>query len=204
MKKGIAVIVVVLCMIAVGVFFVQSKTSTAKPDVTQLKEVCKLATLECRYHNIARGEQLAGKGIAHLLEKDRKIWFEYTGVAKIGIDVGKVKMKVRGNSVTVDIPAAEVIDIGILNDEFKESNVIVEKDGINKNQITTEKQKEAIEKGQQEMLNSMKQNTSLLLSAQNRAKKMIENYIREFGKIVGKEYQIKWNVEEQKAMVTEK
>ena len=40
-------------------------------------------------------------------EKERKFWSEYTGVAKIGIDMSDVNMKVDGTSVEITIPDAK-------------------------------------------------------------------------------------------------
>ena len=46
-----------------------------------------MVTLETYYHNVAEVEKEAGSGITHWFEKDRKLWIEYTGIVKIGIDI---------------------------------------------------------------------------------------------------------------------
>jgi len=69
---------------------------STEPDIMQVRSICKLATVECYYHNVAKSEKPAGTGIWHFGEKDRQFWIEYTGTVKLGIDMSKVQMKVNG------------------------------------------------------------------------------------------------------------
>ena len=62
-----------------------------EPDLAQIRSICDLATLECYYHNVAKSTKEKGSGLAHLGEKERKFWIEYTGVVKIGIEMSDVK-----------------------------------------------------------------------------------------------------------------
>ena len=68
---------------------------STEPDIMQVRSICKLATVECYYHNVAKSEKPAGTGIWHFGEKDRQFWIEYTGTVKLGIDMSKVQMKVN-------------------------------------------------------------------------------------------------------------
>lgn len=45
------------------------------------------------------------------------------------------------------------------------------------------------------MIKTAEENTALLVNAQERAKKMIENYIMQLGETTGTEYQITWKYE---------
>ena len=128
---------------------------STEPDIMQVRSICKLATVECYYHNVAKSEKPAGTGIWHFGEKDRQFWIEYTGTVKLGIDMSKVQMKVNGTDVTVTIPEAEVQQVNVDDDSY----------------------------------------TALLVNAQERAKKMIENYIMQLGETTGTEYQITWKYE---------
>ena len=60
---------------------------STEPDIMQVRSICKLATVECYYHNVAKSEKPAGTGIWHFGEKDRQFWIEYTGTMKLGIDI---------------------------------------------------------------------------------------------------------------------
>ena len=157
---------------------------STEPDIMQVRSICKLATVECYYHNVAKSEKPAGTGIWHFGEKDRQFWIEYTGTVKLGIDMSKVQMKVNGTDVTVTIPEAEVQQVNVDDDSYNSDSYIFSEDGINKNEITAEDATGAVE-----------ENTALLVNAQERAKKMIENYIMQLGETTGTEYQITWKYE---------
>ena len=78
-----------------------------EPALSQVRSIWQLATLECYYHNVEKSAKTKGTGLAHVGEKERKFWSEYTGVAKIGIDMSDVNMKVDGTSVEITIPDAK-------------------------------------------------------------------------------------------------
>lgn len=170
----------------------KEETIVNEPDITQIRNICNLATLECYYHNVAKSVKEAGDSFVNLGEKDRTFWIEYTGVAKLGIDMSKVKMEINGTDVVVTLPEAEVLSISIDNKTLDETSYIATEDGFNKNKITAEDQTGAISKAQENMELEVKNNSSLLLRAQNRAKTLIENYINQLGKASGVEYNIKW------------
>ena len=166
-----------------------------EPDLAQIRSICDLATLECYYHNVAKSEKPAGTGIWHFGEKDRQFWIEYTGTVKLGIDMSKVQMKVNGTDVTVTIPEAEVQQVNVDDDSYNSDSYIFSEDGINKNEITAEDATGAVENARNEMIKTAEENTALLVNAQERAKKMIENYIMQLGETTGTEYQITWKYE---------
>lgn len=147
------------------------------------------------FHNVAKSEKPAGTGIWHFGEKDRQFWIEYTGTVKLGIDMSKVQMKVNGTDVTVTIPEAEVQQVNVDDDSYNSDSYIFSEDGINKNEITAEDATGAVENARNEMIKTAEENTALLVNAQERAKKMIENYIMQLGETTGTEYQITWKYE---------
>ena len=167
---------------------------STEPDIMQVRSICKLATVECYYHNVAKSEKPAGTGIWHFGEKDRQFWIEYTGTVKLGIDMSKVQMKVNGTDVTVTIPEAEVQQVNVDDDSYNSDSYIFSEDGINKNEITAEDATGAVENARNEMIKTAEENTALLVNAQERAKKMIENYIMQLGETTGTEYQITWKL----------
>lgn len=209
MKKYIAILIICImslplcaCVNGAGqAEKTESENTVNKPELSQIQSICELATLECYYHNVAKSTKTKGTGLAHVGEKERKFWIEYTGVAKIGIDMSEVKMDIDGTSVEITIPGAK-----ILNKEVKtidEDDYISTSDSwFNKNQITADEQTQAVNDAQNEMVAAVEKNKALLVSAQERAKTLIENYVTQLGEAAGVEYQITWKYEENKAEST--
>jgi len=150
-----------------------------------------LATLEAYYHNVAKYTKEAESGITHLFEKDREMWIEYTGKAKIGIDMSDVTMEIKENKVKIYIPNAKLlsIDIGKID---KDSYITNDDSWLNKNEFTPEEETKAINKAQEKMKEQVESNSQLLLQAQTRAKDLIEEYIIQLGKLSNIEYEIEW------------
>lgn len=167
------------------------------PEEEQVQAICELATLECYYNNVAKSVKKKGKGIKHLLENDREFWIEYEGIAKIGIDMKKVTMDIKDNVVTVSMPSAELISAKINEETLTENSYVISNDGLlNKNKITAEDQKAAVNDAQATMIEEVQENKALFERAEKEAKKLIENYIKKIGETSNIEYQIKWVHEE--------
>lgn len=160
------------------------------PDISQIRSICELATLECYYHNVAVSTKEKGKGISHIGEKDREFWIEYSGVAKLGVNMSKVDMEVNGKDIVITIPKAELL--GLSNYSFSEDSYISEDDGINKNPITPENQTQAVQEAQKQIREKFANDDAMLMRAQDRAKNLIENYINQLDEIWGAEYQVTW------------
>lgn len=164
----------------------EKETVIPEPSISQIRQICELATLECYYHNVAKSVKLKGSGWAHWGEEDRKFWIEYTGIARIGIDMSRVQMEVNDGVITVSVPEAEILSI-----EVQEDSYYIEGES-SKNKITADDQTKAISDAQQTMEETVKENKSLLINARERAKSLIENYIVQLGNICGKEYTVKF------------
>lgn len=164
-----------------------------RPEEAQIKAICELSTLECKYHNVAKGEKAKGEGLSHFGEKDRKYWIEYEGVVKLGVDMSKVTMKMDGTDVIITMPEAEIQSINIVESSFNKYSVISSEDALfNKNKITAEDQKAIVVKAQEEMETKVLENTDLMDRAQGRAKTLIANYIYNLGQETGVEYNVVW------------
>ena len=199
MKKAILIL---LFIITIGLFSACStepvKPERKEPEIAQIRSICNLATLECYYHNVAKSTKKAQSGFFGIGEEDRKFWIEYTGTAKIGIDMTKVDMTIDADKVTVTLPKAELLSVNVDPKELNENSYIASEDAFfNSNKITATDQTNAIKNAQAEMENSVKSNSTLLLNAQNRAKDLIENYIVQLGKLSNVEYKIEWIYENQ-------
>lgn len=164
-----------------------------EPEISQIRNICNLSTLECYYNNVAKSTKTSKEGLIHIGEKDRIFWIEYTGIARLGIDISKVKIDVNENNVIVTLPKAEIIgEPTIESNSLGEESFFISKDGLNKNKITADDQTKAISIAQEDMKEKVSKNELLLLRAQNRAKTLIENYINQLGEISGVGYKITW------------
>lgn len=173
-----------------------------EPDISQIRSICELATLECYYHNVAKSTKTKGSGLSHVGEKERTFWIEYTGVAKIGIDMSEVKMIVDGTNVNITIPNAKLINYKVQS--ISKDNYIYSADSwFNKNPISGEAETKAVDEAQEEMKLSVESNTSLLVRAQERAKVLIENYIVRLGEASGVGYKIDWEYSDEKTKTIE-
>ena len=171
----------------------KSNAEPILPDLGQIRSICNLATMECYYHNVAKSVKEKGSGIAHWGEKDRIFWIEYTGIAKVGINMAEVAMEVNGENVTVVLPQATLISCGI--EEIDESSFVYSKDSSwNKNPVSAEDQTAAVNQAQEDMKANVENDAALLASARDRAKKLIENYIEKLGEASGVEYTITWKM----------
>ena len=208
MKKYISVLMI--CVMALSLCACANGSGQAKeeeniaanePALSQIRSICELATLECYYHNVAKSTKTKGTGLAHVGEKERKFWIEYTGVAKIGIDMSDVSMKVDGTCVEITIPDAKILEKEVKT--IDEDDYIATSDSwFNKNPITAEEQTQAVNDAQDEMVAAVEKNKALLASAQERAKTLIENYVTQLGEAAGVEYQVTWKYSENEAEPT--
>jgi hypothetical protein len=154
-----------------------------------------LVTYQAYYHNVIEYEKKAGSGLSHLFEQDRELFIEYKGTIKLGIDLSEVEIKVSGKEINVTIPKAKVIGDPNIDDNFTDKNFIESKDtGINKNPITADDSSAALKQAQDNMRESASKDEKLLKQAQERAKIVLEENIRQVGNLKTGEYTINWNL----------
>jgi hypothetical protein len=116
---------------------------------------------------------------------------EYSGVAKLGVDMSKGDVEIDGDTITIYIPEAEIISIQAAQSSM--SDTIANNDAFfNKNQIELDDVTAAVKVAEEDIQNQIINDTSLLTSAQDRAKKLIENYINQLGEMTGSTYTVKW------------
>ena len=185
--------IITLCFMLVVVFFCSACGTTKnqeniEPQVSQMKTICELATMDCYYHNVAKyKEEDAEKFL--WLTKDKHFWIEYEGVVTIGIDASLVNIEVKDQKVTITIPPAKVLGCKVDETTFTEASFIVAQDSA---KIDAEDQTEAFKAAQSAMEQAAAQESTLLANAQQRAQKLLEDYVNNIGNSVGKEYTIKW------------
>jgi len=186
MKKVCSVILVFILLIGLTSC---GKTYDIALNIEDIHAVCELATLKCYYNNVAEIQ----KEKDNIFQKDRKMWIEHEGEVVLGIDMSKLKIEIENETVTITLPQAEILSIKPVEKTLNEQSYIVSSDGwLFKNKKTTEDQEEGVKKGQTEMENATRNNHNLLQSAQDNAKKFIENYINKIAELSNIEYKIKW------------
>lgn len=162
------------------------------PQLDAIKNICQLATLECRYHNVAKSKKTAGEGLVHLGEKERIFWIEYTGVAEISFDLNELKMKTNGTNIKITLPEP-TITTQVDPDSWTPGSYVISDDHwIQKNPITADDQTQAINEAQLAMEENLRNNSSLLTTASQQAKELITNYIDQIGEATGTAYTVSW------------
>lgn len=165
-----------------------SKGPNMTPQVSQMKAITELATMEVYYHNVAKHEEKDASGIL-FWKKDKHFWIEYSGIVKLGIDPSKLEIKIDEDTVTINIPDAEVFDAEVDQKTLKKESFIVAK---NSAEPEGEDETAALASAQKSMKTTASQDNALLASAKQRAQKLMGEYISNIGQVVGKEYILVW------------
>ena len=171
-----------------------------KLDVLQARNIAQLATLDCYYHNVAMGHRNDSSTWRFwekntdfwLWDRDTDFWIEYDGVITLGVDASKIKMDTNGENVTVTIPKAEVLETDIDDKSYDENSEI---QGADTTDPTTEEENRAIANAQNKMKKTVKKDTVLLNNAQLRAREVIDNYIKEIGRLTEVNFKVEWQCE---------
>lgn len=186
------IIFLVTCLTGCG----QNKIEVLSANTKKIELTGNLVTYQAYYHNVIEHDKPVEDGILHWFEKDRKLFAEYTGTIKLGINLSKVKIDVKGNEINVFIPKAEVIgEPNIDKDDFDAKNFIESADGLNPNPINANDSTEAFYKAQQKMKENAENDEALLEIAQKRAEAYIEENIKQFSGLTEKDYIIIWDCE---------
>ena len=152
MNKKITTFILVMVLAVCAMCGCSTNQENVKePDIMQIKNICNLATLECYYHNVAKSIKEPEAGITHVGERERTFWIEYTGKVRLGIDMSKVTMNIKGSDVEVTLPEAKVLSSSIDKKTLDENSYISSEDGWNKNLITATDQTKAIDEAQKGM-----------------------------------------------------
>ncbi len=194
MKKIIAVIsmcVMMMCSLS-ACGLKQKDTSVEKViNITQMKAICELATLECYYHNVAKVSK----------EKDvlwwdtkAELWIEYSGIVKVGVDISDLDLEVNGEVVTITMPKAAVLSCEVDETKLNKDSYIMIREGLGAEKITADDQTLAFQTAQDSMREAAETDEELISQAQQRAEDLLESYINNVGDILGKKYIISWNI----------
>ena len=192
-----------ICVLLVMIIFFISGCNNSKNELTtesikKLELTGNLVTYQAYYHNVIEYDKPVGAGITHLLEKERKLFAEYTGTIRLGINLSKVKIEMKKNSINVFIPKAKIIgEPNVNKDDFDANNFIESKDSwINSNPITADDSASAFDKAQKEMKEIAMNDEELLSQTQQRAKILIEEKIIQLSGLNRKDLNIMWEYEQ--------
>ena len=180
----------VISMLCIGGCGDKNQKKEEEADFSAISSVCELATLKCYYHNVAKSETEASGLFKWLGKGYKKIWTEYSGIVELGIDVSKVSVEkpTADGVVKVTIPDAEILNVDL--DEDSMSEPLTDTGFMTK--ITKEEETEALAEAQNHMEETAKENGNLLNQAKERAKSLIEGYVKNVGEQIGKEYTVEW------------
>ena len=189
MKRFMKSIIVFLLMLSVSGCN-QNDVTISKIDIKDMRAIAELATIECYFHNVAKSEEILDKAWYEVWKKDIvKFWVEYEGIVYIGVDCDKIKVAVEGDNVKITLPKANV-------KKSKVNELTLNKDSFyydkNSEKPTVEQETKVFESAQHSMEEAAKENISLLESAEENAKELLENYVETIGEALGIEYTIEW------------
>lgn len=190
MKRKKIVCLLVISMLCIGGCGDKNQKKEEEADFSAISSVCELATLKCYYHNVAKSETEASGLFKWLGKGYKKIWTEYSGIVELGIDVSKVSVEkpTADGVVKVTIPDAEILNVDLDEDSMSEPLT----DTGFMTEITKEEETEALAEAQNHMEETAKGNGNLLNQAKERAKSLIEGYVKNVGEQIGKEYTVEW------------
>ena len=100
-----------------------------------------------------------------------------------------VSIEVDGENVTITIPPAQVLSCKVDDKTLNVDSFIVANDSAS---VEAEHQTKAFQEAQAKMQEDASNDTALLASAQQRAQKLLEDYVNNIGECTGKSYKIKW------------
>lgn len=188
MRKFVIVSLILLAALCSSCGNAKKQTIVMEPQVSEMKSICELATMECYYHNVARYKEEDAEGIL-FWKKDKHFWIEYAGVVTIGIDASLIELEVRDEQVTITMPPARVLGCKVDENTLSEESFIIDKKSAD---IDAQDQTAAFQAAQNNMEKSASEDAALLSNAQKRAQKLLEDYVNNIGNIIGKQYKIKW------------
>lgn len=190
MKKKIALCLVcsmaVMWLTACGN---EAVSETVAPSLSQMRSICELAVMECRYHNVAKYKEENAEQFL-IWSKDKHFWVEYDATVKLGIDVSLLNFSLQDDTVTISIPTAEILSYTVDPSSLTEDSYIVDKNSAS---IEAEDETIAFQKAEDSLLEDISNDKSLLMQAQQQAQILLENYIQNLGSAIGRKYIIQWN-----------
>lgn len=168
------------------------KTKVDLSEQSSVNAICELATLRSYYHNVAMYEKNPDPLFQYGLGRYgyKRMWLEYSGIVELVVDAGQIRIGEpdKDGVVNAYIPDAVV------------KNVTAEKDSLSEpltetgmfTTITAEDKADAFSEAQKSMKEEAEQDRMLLNRAKDNAQKLLEQYIVNTGREMGKTYTVRW------------
>lgn len=186
-----AFLMLVTACLALAMLCACAANEPKEPDFSNAQSVAKLATFECTYHNVAKIERDSDRWLVFDLPNWKREWFEYSATVDFGInaDLVQISNPDENGAVTVTIPQAQVLGAPNIKAETM-SDPIDDTGWFAK--VTDEERKEALSLAQQETLDRACADDTMLAAARDRAKVLLEQYVKNVGTNLGQEYHVNW------------
>ena len=191
-KKFLPAMLFFVILLALAGCGAKEAEQEASPEISisEMRSVCELATLECYYHNTAN---LDSEKKVLFWNTSKKLWIEYSGIAKLGVDVSKLDMKVDGTTVTIVMPDAEILECKVDETSLSEESFYSETTGLGSGKVGAKEQTEAFAEAQAQMQTEVENDETLFIQAKDRAKLLLENYVKNIGDAIGVAYEVRWD-----------
>lgn len=188
--RSLSTVVAVLIICCLAACSQPEEKPKPEPDFSNAEYIADLATLECYSHNVAK---LSEAGSWFFNMGYRKLWYEYDGTVRVGIDAKQVVISQpdENNVVSITVPQAQVVGQPDV-DEGSIVETVSEKAFFFDSDFSTKAKQEALVDAQQEMLESISNNDTLMAQARQRAKDLLEEYVINVGEVLGETYTVKW------------
>lgn len=191
LKKQFCLLLAVLALLFCAACGKEEPIEPPVPEESQLKSICQLSVLDGYFHNVAKYEPTEGKKFLWMT-KYKKVWVEYTGIAKYGLDASKVSMEVSGKNVTITMPKAKLLYCKVESNSLDENSYIVDTDSP---KITADDSKAILSQAQSDLSKTASTYEPLLTLAQEQAQKLMEDYIKNIVSASGADadyYTVNW------------
>lgn len=166
------------------------------PQEIQIRNICELATLEVYFHSVAKAVKPASSGLTGVGQEDRRFWFEYSGSAKIGIDMSRVVITITDDSVNILIPHASIIGgLNIDSSSYDYNSVIMEPDSSSfytANNIIASDVTAAVGRANEAITEEISSDNVLMMRAETRAVELIRKYIEQISEYSNVNYEFTW------------
>jgi hypothetical protein len=167
-----------------------------QPQEIQIRNICELATMEVYFHSVAKAVKPASSGVSGWGQAERRFWFEYSGSAKIGIDMSQVMIIITDDKVTIYIPHATMIgSVNIDSSSYDFSSVIQEPDNSSfytSNNITASDVTSAVASANEATTEEILSDGALMMRAETRAVELIRKYIEQISEYSNVDYEFEW------------
>ena len=188
MKRLTAMLLCALTLLACAACGGEEAAPEIEPQVSRMRSICELAVMECYYHNVAKYREEDAESFL-FWSRDKHFWIEYSGVVELGVDASLVSMELQEDTVTIALPEAKVLSCTVDSASLTEDSFIVDQGSA---KITAEDETAAFAQAQARMEEAAAGDRVLLSSARQRAQTLLEEYVKNIGAAVGREYTVRW------------